>query len=83
MQSSKESYAIHVFKFISWWLYPTHPYKACYCPYQGDIEATVDILQCLLCEAHWEKILGCKYWEYFLPLGNWFIFSLGNCDLGI
>ena len=25
-----------------------------------------------------EKILGSQYWEYFLPLGNWLIFSLGN-----
>lgn len=38
--------------------------------YQGDTEATVDILHCSLCEAHWEKILGYQYWEYFLPLGN-------------
>ena len=31
-------------------------------------------------EAPQEKILGSQYWEYFLPLGNWLIFSLGNCD---
>lgn len=81
--NKKKSYVIYMFKFISWCLYFTHPYKTCCCPYRGGIKATINTLQCSLCEAHWEKILEYQYWEYFLPLGNWFIFNLGNCDLRI
>lgn len=46
----------------------------------GEAAAVLAVVGCSLCVALEGKRLGFQDWEHVLSLGNWFAFSLENCD---